>query len=47
MMSVSIMAIADEIASAAELVTGKVGRCPFVVVRGYEYQPPRDARRIW
>lgn len=36
-MSASIMAIADEIASAAELVSGKVNRCPFVVVRGYPY----------
>ena len=34
-MNVSVIAIADELASAAELVTGKVGRCPFVVARGY------------
>jgi coenzyme F420-0:L-glutamate ligase/coenzyme F420-1:gamma-L-glutamate ligase len=34
-MSVSVIAIADELASAAELVTGKLGRCPFVVARGY------------
>jgi len=37
-MSASILAIADEIAAAAELVTGKVARTPFVVVRGYPYQ---------
>jgi coenzyme F420-0:L-glutamate ligase/coenzyme F420-1:gamma-L-glutamate ligase len=36
-MSASVLAIADEIASTAELLTGKVNRCPFVVVRGYEY----------
>ncbi len=36
-MSASIMAVADEIASAAELVSGKVNRCPFVVVRGYPF----------
>jgi coenzyme F420-0:L-glutamate ligase/coenzyme F420-1:gamma-L-glutamate ligase len=36
-MSVSVLAIADEIASAAELVSGKVSRCPFVIVRGYDY----------
>jgi coenzyme F420-0:L-glutamate ligase/coenzyme F420-1:gamma-L-glutamate ligase len=36
-MSVSVLAIADELASAAELVSGKVNRCPFVLVRGYEY----------
>ena len=36
-MSASILAIADEIASAAELVSGKINRCPFVIVRGYDY----------
>ena len=36
-MHVSVLAIADEVASAAELVAGKVNRCPFVVVRGYSY----------
>ncbi|HLY30860.1 MAG TPA: coenzyme F420-0:L-glutamate ligase [Ktedonobacterales bacterium] len=41
-MSASIIAVADEIAAAAELATGKVERTPFVVVRGYAYQ--RDAR---
>ncbi len=38
-MSASVLAIADEIASAAELVSGKINRCPFVVVRGYDYPP--------
>ena len=37
-MNASVMAVADEIASAAELATGKVERTPFVVVRGYPYQ---------
>jgi coenzyme F420-0:L-glutamate ligase/coenzyme F420-1:gamma-L-glutamate ligase len=37
-MNSSVMAVADEIASAAELATGKVERTPFVVVRGYPYQ---------
>lgn len=37
-MNSSVMAVADEIASAAELVTGKVARTPFVLVRGYAYQ---------
>ncbi len=36
-MSVSVLAIADEVAAAAELVSGKVNRCPLVVVRGYTY----------
>lgn len=37
-MSASVMAVADEVASAAELVAGKVNRTPFVIVRGYPYQ---------
>ncbi len=37
-MNASVMAIADEIASAAELATGKIERTPFVIVRGYPYQ---------
>ena len=37
-MNSSVMAVADEIASAAELATGKIERTPFVVVRGYPYQ---------
>jgi coenzyme F420-0:L-glutamate ligase/coenzyme F420-1:gamma-L-glutamate ligase len=41
-MNVSVIAIADELASAAELVTGKLGRCPFVVARGYT-SPGTDA----
>jgi coenzyme F420-0:L-glutamate ligase/coenzyme F420-1:gamma-L-glutamate ligase len=36
-MNASVLAVADEIAAAAELVTGKVNRCPFVIVRGYDY----------
>lgn len=34
-MHVTVLAIADEIASAAELVTGKLDRRPVVIVRGY------------
>lgn len=37
-MTSSVMAIADEVASAAELASGKVSRTPFVLVRGYPYQ---------
>jgi len=37
-MNSSVMAVADEIASAAELATGKTERTPFVVVRGFPYQ---------
>jgi coenzyme F420-0:L-glutamate ligase/coenzyme F420-1:gamma-L-glutamate ligase len=36
-MSASVLAVADEIAGAAELVSGKISRCPVVIVRGYDY----------
>jgi len=42
-MQVSVLAVADELASAAELISGKINRCPFVVVRGYPYER-RDGR---
>lgn len=42
-MNSTVIAVADEIASAAELVTGKLERAPFVLVRGYPYQPSDDA----
>ena len=34
---VTIVAIADELASAAELVTGKLERVPAAVIKGYEF----------
>jgi coenzyme F420-0:L-glutamate ligase / coenzyme F420-1:gamma-L-glutamate ligase len=37
-MTSSVMAVADEVASAAELAAGKVNRTPFIIVRGYPYQ---------
>lgn len=36
-MHVSVLAIADEIASASELVTGKLDRRPLTIVRGYAW----------
>ncbi len=36
-MHATILAVADELASAAELVTGKVDRRPIVVIRGYAW----------
>ena len=36
-MQVSVLAVADELASAAELVMGKVGRCPMALIRGYTF----------
>ncbi|MEM4726143.1 MAG: coenzyme F420-0:L-glutamate ligase [Nitrososphaerales archaeon] len=37
-LKVTEIAVADEIASAAELVMGKTRSCPAAVVRGYEYE---------
>ncbi len=38
-MKVTAVAIADELAAAAELVMGKLDRVPVAVVRGYAYEP--------
>lgn len=40
---VTIMAIADELASAAELVAGKMDGRPVALIRGYDY-PPGEGR---
>jgi coenzyme F420-0:L-glutamate ligase/coenzyme F420-1:gamma-L-glutamate ligase len=36
---VSVIAIADELASAAELVMGKIDRVPVAIIRGFAYTP--------
>jgi coenzyme F420-0:L-glutamate ligase/coenzyme F420-1:gamma-L-glutamate ligase len=36
-MSATVMAVADELAAASELVTGKVEQCPFALIRGYPF----------
>lgn len=38
-MSASVLAVADELAAAAELVMGKIDQRPVAVVRGYPYTP--------
>jgi coenzyme F420-0:L-glutamate ligase/coenzyme F420-1:gamma-L-glutamate ligase len=35
--------VADELAAAAELVTGKVLGVPVAIIKGYPYQPMEDA----
>jgi len=35
----SVIAVADELASAAELVMGKIDRIPAALIRGYDYMP--------
>lgn len=42
-MQASVLAIADEIAGAAELVMGKIDRVPVAVVRGVSYTATDDA----
>lgn len=39
MMHASNIAVADELASAAELVMGKVDQVPAALIRGYRFQP--------
>lgn len=45
-MHASVIAVADELASAAELVMGKVDRIPAAVVRGYPIAPSGDGARV-
>ncbi len=46
-LSVTLMAVADELASAAELAMGKVDQRPVALVRGYAYQPGAgDGRQL-
>ena len=43
----TILAVADELAAAAELVMGKLDQVPVAVVRGYRYDPgPGSAREL-
>ncbi len=38
-MHASMIAVADELAAAAELVMGKIDRVPAAIIRGYDYTP--------
>lgn len=42
---VSLDAVADELACAAGLLCGKLTRTPFVIIRGFRYQPGRGSAR--
>jgi coenzyme F420-0:L-glutamate ligase/coenzyme F420-1:gamma-L-glutamate ligase len=44
-MQASILAVADELASAAELVMGKIDAVPVAIVRGYAYTPTEATAR--
>ncbi len=41
----SAMAVVDELASAAELVMGKVDMVPVAIIRGYDYTPAKGSVR--
>lgn len=41
----SVLAVADELASAAELVMGKIDRIPVALIRGYSYIPGRGSAK--
>ena len=43
MMYTTVIAVADELAATAELVTGKLLGIPVVIIKGYEYEPMVDA----
>jgi coenzyme F420-0:L-glutamate ligase/coenzyme F420-1:gamma-L-glutamate ligase len=46
-LKVTTLAVADELASAAELVMGKLDKVPVAIIRGYPYTPGEgDARRL-
>jgi len=38
MLQATVIAVADELASAAELVTGKISQVPVALIRGYPYE---------
>jgi coenzyme F420-0:L-glutamate ligase/coenzyme F420-1:gamma-L-glutamate ligase len=40
----TVIAVADELASAADLAGGKVAQRPVVLVRGYRFDPVADSR---
>ena len=46
-LKVTTLAVADELAAAAELVMGKLDRVPVAVIRGYDYTPGEgDAKSL-
>ena len=44
-MEASVLAVADELAAAAELVMGKTDGIPLAIVRGYSYTPASGSAR--
>jgi coenzyme F420-0:L-glutamate ligase/coenzyme F420-1:gamma-L-glutamate ligase len=46
LMHTTVICVADELAAAAELVTGKVLGVPVAIIKGYQYQPKEDASHL-
>ena len=44
-LATTVIAVADELASAAELVMGKLDEIPVAVIRGYAFQPGDDGAK--
>ena len=44
-LAASVLATADELAAAAELVMGKTAGIPVAIVRGYPYEPAAGTGR--
>jgi coenzyme F420-0:L-glutamate ligase/coenzyme F420-1:gamma-L-glutamate ligase len=44
-MVASVIAVADELAAASELVMGKTAACPVALIRGYAYEPSEGSAR--
>ncbi len=42
-MHTTVIAVADELAATAELVTGKLLGVPVAIIRGYQYEPMEEA----
>ena len=45
LLKATVLAVADELAAAAELVMGKLDRIPVAVIRGYPYTPGEGTAR--
>jgi coenzyme F420-0:L-glutamate ligase/coenzyme F420-1:gamma-L-glutamate ligase len=45
-MQATVIAVADELASAADLAGGKVEQRPVVVVRGFEHRGSEDGASV-
>ena len=45
-MQATVIAVADELASAADLAGGKVDQRPVVVVRGFEHRPSDEGASV-